>query len=32
MFTNEIDPADGLEIVEFDSAGPKHFNISLMLV
>ena len=29
MFTNEIDPAEGTEIVEFVSAGPKNYSYKL---
>jgi len=29
MFTNEIDPAEGTEIIEFVSAGPKNYSYKL---
>ena len=29
MFTNEIDPSEGSEIVEFVSAGPKNYSYKL---
>ena len=29
MFTNEIDPAEGNEIIEFASAGPKNYTYKL---